>query len=97
MSSGINKDADRSFQMVNDSVESVKRSSKLMKLDDGRGSSLSRVGLNVPNANGSVLPHALPAKPVHKSEEVQHSEKQISQVMSSLVITIPGYFSYFHS
>ncbi|CAN6543753.1 unnamed protein product [Malus baccata var. baccata] len=77
MSSGINRD--RSFQMVNDSVESVKRSSKLMKLDDGRGSSLSRVGLNMPNANGSVLPHALPAKPVHKSEEVQHSEKQISQ------------------
>ncbi|XP_009339756.2 cleavage stimulating factor 64 isoform X2 [Pyrus x bretschneideri] len=90
MSSGINKDADRSFQMVNDSVESVKRSSKLMKLDDGRGSSLSRVGLNVPNANGSVLPHALPAKPVHKSEEVQHSEKQISQVMSSQSELPPG-------
>ncbi|KAM1348435.1 hypothetical protein ACFX13_002718 [Malus domestica] len=79
ISQAINKDAERSFQAVNDSVESVKRPSKLMKLDDGSSSTLSRVGLNVPLANGSVLPHALPAKPVHKSEEVQRSEKQISQ------------------
>lgn len=82
MSPAVNRDDDLSF-------ESVKRPAKQMKLDDGRSTSLSAGRLNVSNANGSALPHvfgagSMPGKPVPNPEEVQQSEKQTSQVMSSL-------------
>lgn len=80
MSLAVNRDDDLSS-------ESVKRPAKQMKLDDGRSTSLS-AGL-VSNANGSALPHvfgagSMPGKPVPNPEEVLQSEKQTSQVMSSL-------------
>lgn len=88
----INKDADRSSRVVAASSESVKRPPKLMKLDDGRSASLLAGGLNVSNANESALPNVfgaglLPGKPVHKSEDVYHSEKQISEVMPEPLVT----------
>ncbi|KAK9943634.1 hypothetical protein M0R45_009237 [Rubus argutus] len=48
------------------------------------GPSISKGGLNVSNANESALPNVfgaglLPGKPVHKSEDVYYSEKQISE------------------
>lgn len=81
MSLAVNRDDDLSS-------ESVKRPAKQMKLDDGRSTSLSAGHLNVSNANGTALPHvfgagSMPGKPV-PNPEVQQSEKQTSQVMSSL-------------
>jgi hypothetical protein len=72
--------------MVHDSLEAINRPPKLMKLDDGRGSSFSAGSLNVSNTTGSGLSKvfgvsSLPVNLVPKAE-AQYSEKQISQVRS---------------
>lgn len=73
-----------SGSMVHDSLESINRPPKLMKLDDGRGSSFSAGSLNASNTTGSGLSKvfgvgSLPVNLVPKAE-AQHSEKQTSQL-----------------
>ena len=75
-----------SGSMVKDSLESINRPPKLMKLDDGRGSSFPARGLNASNTTESGLSQVfgvgpLPVNLVPKAEP-QYSEKQNSQVRS---------------
>ncbi|EEF35279.1 mRNA splicing factor, putative [Ricinus communis] len=67
--------------MVNDSKEPINRPSKMLKLDDGRSMSFSSSALNV-SKSGPTQSHAIssvPANSLPKPEELQTSEKQVSQ------------------
>jgi cleavage stimulation factor subunit 2 len=68
--------------MVRDIPESFTRPSKLTKLNDGRGSSLSAGTSDMPVSNGSShMPgsSSIPVPAVPKAE-VRHSDQQSSQV-----------------
>ncbi|KAL5778997.1 hypothetical protein ACOSQ2_009734 [Xanthoceras sorbifolium] len=70
--------------MVHNSSESINRPSKVMKLDDRSSTSFAMGALNASEAAGSGPSQAFGAglasvNQIPKIEEVQHSEKQISQ------------------
>ncbi|KAK4859400.1 hypothetical protein QYF36_004759 [Acer negundo] len=70
--------------MVHNSSESINRPSKMMKLDDKSSTSLSMGALNASKMSGAGPSQAFGAglasvNPIPKIEEVQPSERQISQ------------------
>lgn len=69
---------------VNDSLDSISHPSKIVKTEDGSGTSFSVGALNVSKPIGSAPSQAfgaglVPVNQVPKVEEVQYSEKQIPQ------------------
>lgn len=81
-----------SGSMVQDSLESINRPPKLMKLDDGRGSSFPARGLNASNTTGSGLSQVfgvgpLPVNLVPKAEaEKQNSQFQLPAEVESVLL-----------
>lgn len=73
---------------VNDPLDSISHPSKIVKTEDGSGTSFSVGALNVSKPIGSAPSQAfgaglVPVNQVPKVEEVQYSEKQIPQVICS--------------
>ncbi|XP_022727931.1 cleavage stimulating factor 64-like [Durio zibethinus] len=69
---------------VNYPSEAISRPSKMVKLDDGRSSSLSTEGLNMSNVSGFRTSQTFgvdstPVNQIPRAEEVQYAEKPISQ------------------
>ena len=74
--------------MVHNSSELINRPSKMMKLDDKSSTSFSMGALNASKISGAGPSQAFGAglasvNPIPKIEEVQPSERQISQVTFS--------------
>ncbi|KAF2297501.1 hypothetical protein GH714_024491 [Hevea brasiliensis] len=72
------------INVVNDSKEPINHPSKLLKLNDGRSMSISSGALCVPNSTVSGPSQAftvssVPSNPLPNPEELQQSEKQVSQ------------------
>lgn len=77
---------------VNDLSESISHPLKMVKTEDGSGTSFSVGALNASKPIGSAPSQAfgagvVPANQVPKVEEVQNSEKQMPQVTRSPLIS----------